>query len=150
MLRLERKLSRAKRGSNRRGRVKHAIAELRARETDRRKDWAEKTSPRLAREFDLIRVEDLNIKGMTHSAKGTKDKPGRNVRAKAGLNRESCDPGGACWYAAWIKKLPEESRGLSRTSRASGALRAGTPMRSRVRAKPTSTAWPAVTHATPT
>src|SRR5207248_8021455 len=35
MLRLERKLSRAKRGSNRRGRVKHAIAELRARETDR-------------------------------------------------------------------------------------------------------------------
>jgi len=88
MLRLERKLSRAKRGSNRRGRVKHAIAELRARETDRRKDWAGKTSTRLAREFDLIRVEDLNIKGMTRSAKGTSDKPGRNVRAKAGLTRE--------------------------------------------------------------
>ena len=36
--------ARAKRGSNRRGRVKHAIARLRARESDRRKDWAEKAS----------------------------------------------------------------------------------------------------------
>ena len=44
MRRLERKLARARRGSNRRARVKHAIARLRARETDRRKDWAEKTS----------------------------------------------------------------------------------------------------------
>src|ERR1035441_9358790 len=38
MRRLQRSLARAKRGSNRRGRVKHAIARLRARETDRRKD----------------------------------------------------------------------------------------------------------------
>src|SRR5690242_12904697 len=42
--RLERKLARAERGSNRRARVKHAIARLRTRETDRRKDWAEKAS----------------------------------------------------------------------------------------------------------
>src|ERR1039458_7179072 len=34
--RMQRKLARAARGSNRRGRVKHAIARLRARETDRR------------------------------------------------------------------------------------------------------------------
>ena len=85
--RLERKLARAKRGSNRRGRVKHAIARLKARETDRRKDWAEKVSTGLARRFDTIRVEDLQIKNMTRSAKGTREKPGRNVRAKAGLNR---------------------------------------------------------------
>src|SRR5712691_7568777 len=42
--RLERKLARARRGSNRRRRVRHAIARLKARQTDRRKDWAEKTS----------------------------------------------------------------------------------------------------------
>ena len=57
--RLQRTLARAKRGSNRRGRVKHAIARLRARERDRRKDWAEKVSTGIARRFDLIRVEDL-------------------------------------------------------------------------------------------
>jgi putative transposase len=85
---LERRLARAKRGSNRRRRVKLAIARLRARETDRRKDWAEKASTDIARRFDVIRVEDLRIANMTRSAKGTVQKPGRNVRAKAGLNRE--------------------------------------------------------------
>ena len=85
--RLQRKLARAKRSSNRRGRVKHAIARLKARETDRRKDWAEKVSTDIARRFDLIRVEDLQIGNMTRSARGTRENPGRNVRQKAGLNR---------------------------------------------------------------
>jgi putative transposase len=85
--RLERRLARARRGSARRGRARLAIARLRARESDRRKDWAEKASTDLARRFDLIRVEDLPIKAMTRSARGTRDSPGRNVRAKAGLNR---------------------------------------------------------------
>jgi putative transposase len=84
---LERKLARARRGSERRRRVRRAIARLRARETDRRKDWAEKTSTGIARRFDVIRLEDLKICNMTRSAKGTLDKPGQNVRAKAGLNR---------------------------------------------------------------
>ncbi|MBV9093723.1 MAG: transposase [Streptosporangiaceae bacterium] len=87
MRRLERKLARAKRGSNRRSRVKHAIARLKARESDRRKDWCEKTSTDLARRFDMIRVEDLKIPNMTRSARGTVADPGRNVRQKAGLNR---------------------------------------------------------------
>ncbi len=86
--RLERKLARALRGSERRRRVRLAIARLRARETDRRKDWVEKTSTGIALRFDVIRVEDLMIKGMTRSAKGTRENPGRNVRQKAGLNRE--------------------------------------------------------------
>ena len=85
--RLERRLARARRGSERRKRVSLAIARLRARETDRRKDWVEKASTDIARRFDVIRVEDLQIKNMTRSAKGTRENPGRNVRAKAGLNR---------------------------------------------------------------
>jgi len=60
--------------------VKHAIARLRARETDRRKDWVEKASTGIVRRFDVIRVEDLRITDMTRSAKGTWQKPGRNVR----------------------------------------------------------------------
>jgi transposase len=87
MRRLERKLARARQGSKRRGRVKHALARLRARQTDRRKDWAEKASTDIARRFDVIRVEDLRIGAMTWSARGTRDSPGRHVRAKAGLNR---------------------------------------------------------------
>jgi transposase len=85
--RLERKLARAQRGSNRRAQVRLAIARMRACQTDRRKDWAEKTSTYLVRRFDVIRVENLKISAMTRSARGTADIPGRNVRAKAGLNR---------------------------------------------------------------
>jgi putative transposase len=84
--RMQRMLARARRGSNRRSRVKHAVARLQARETDRRKDWAEKASTGIARRFDVIRVEELKIANMTRSAAGTRENPGRNVRAKAGLN----------------------------------------------------------------
>jgi putative transposase len=86
--RLQRTLARSRRGSERRKRARMAIARLRARETDRRKDWAEKASTNIARRFDVIRVENLPINRMTHSAKGTAGNPGRNVRAKSGLNRE--------------------------------------------------------------
>ncbi|WP_328994976.1 transposase [Kribbella sp. NBC_01245] len=87
LVKLQQQLARCRRGSNRRTRIKVAIARLRARETDRRKDWVEKLSTDLARGFDLIRVEDLKIRNMTRSARGTIEEPGRNVRAKAGLNR---------------------------------------------------------------
>jgi transposase len=105
--RLHRKLSRAKRGSNRRGRVKHAIARLKARETDRRKDWAEKASTDIARRFDVIRVEDLQITNMTRSAKGTQENPGRNVRQKAGLNRGILASG----WGLLVRRLEEKAPG---------------------------------------
>jgi putative transposase len=105
--RLQRTLARARRGSNRRGQVKHAIARLRARESDRRKDWAEKASTGIVRRFDLIRVEDLKIGNMTRSAKGTAQNPGRNVRAKAGLNREILRSG----WGPLVRRLQDKAPG---------------------------------------
>ena len=67
--RLQRRLARAQRGSNRRARTKLAIARSRARATDRRRDWVEKTTTEVARSFDTIRVEDLNVRAMTRSAR---------------------------------------------------------------------------------
>jgi putative transposase len=63
------------------------VAKLKAREADRRKDWCEKASTMLARSYDLVRFEKLNVKNMTRSAKGTIEEPGRRVAQKAGLNR---------------------------------------------------------------
>ncbi|MGH3238342.1 MAG: RNA-guided endonuclease InsQ/TnpB family protein, partial [Streptosporangiaceae bacterium] len=107
MRRLERKLARTRRGSERRKRVRLAIARLKARETDRRKDWAEKASTDIARRFDLIRVEDLQIPNMTRSAKGTAGNPGRNVRAKSGLNREILRSG----WGLLVRRLSEKAHG---------------------------------------
>jgi putative transposase len=105
--RMQRKLARARRGSNRRGRVKHAIARLRARESDRRKDWAEQTSTGLARRFDVIRVEDLQIPTMTRSARGSRENPGRNVRQKAGLNRGILGSG----WGLLVRRLADKAPG---------------------------------------
>ncbi len=85
--RLQQRLARATRGSNRRQRVRLAIARLKAREADRRRDWLEKTTTDLARRFDTIRVEDLDVRAMTRSARGTLDQPGVRVAQKRGLNR---------------------------------------------------------------
>ena len=41
----------------------------------------------LVRRFGLIAIEDLNIRNMSASAKGTPECPGRNVAQKSGLNR---------------------------------------------------------------
>jgi transposase len=87
LARLQRRLAKAQRGSNRRRRVKAAIGKLKARQADRRTDWIEKASTRLAAEFDRIAFEDLKVRTMTRSARGTLDAPGTDVRQKAGLNR---------------------------------------------------------------
>jgi len=105
--RLERRLARARRGSGRRGRVRLALARLKARETDRRKDWAEKASTGIARRFDLIRVEDLRIRNMTRSAKGTAEDPGRGVRQKAGLNRGILRSG----WGLLVRRLQDKAPG---------------------------------------
>jgi putative transposase len=85
--RLQQRLARAKRSSNRRQRTRLAIAKLKAREADRRRDWLEKTTTELARQFDTIRVEALDVRAMTCSARGTLDQPGVRVAQKRGLNR---------------------------------------------------------------
>jgi putative transposase len=73
--------------SNRLGRTTSQIAKLRARQARRRQDFIHKLTTDLAKNHGWVAVEDLRVKSMTKSAKGTREEPGRNVKAKAGLNR---------------------------------------------------------------
>jgi putative transposase len=107
LLRMERKLTRAKKGSNRRGRVRLVVARLKARETDRRKDWAEKASTDLARRFDIVSVDNLDVTSMTRSARGTAEAPGQNVRQKSGLNREIMRSG----WGLLVRRLEDKALG---------------------------------------
>jgi putative transposase len=104
--RLQQRLARARRGSNRRERTKLAIARLRARHTDRRHDWVEKTTTDVARRFDTIRVEALNVRAMTRSARGTRECPGTNVAQKRGLNHEISRQGWGLLVARLKHKTP--------------------------------------------
>ncbi|MBI4897029.1 MAG: transposase [Actinobacteria bacterium] len=104
-LRLERKLARQSKGSNRRARTKLALAKLAARQADRLNDWREKVTTQLVVENDLISIEDLRVKNMMASAKGSIAAPGKNVRAKSGLNREIARQG----WSTFSRRLEQKA-----------------------------------------
>ena len=104
---LQRRLAHCKRGSNRRARVKAQLARAQAKRADARKDFVEKATTDIARRFDVIRLEDLKTRSMTRSAKGTTTEPGRNVAAKAGLNRGILDKA----WGLFAQRLEHKARG---------------------------------------
>jgi putative transposase len=53
-----------------------------------RHDFLHKASSFIAKNHSYVSLEDLKIKNMSKSAKGTSENPGKNVKAKSGLNRE--------------------------------------------------------------
>jgi putative transposase len=105
--RLNQQMARRTPGSARRERIRLGGARLEARETDRRTDAIEKATTELALTADLIRLEDLRVKQMTKSAKGTVDKPGTNVGQKAGLNRSILAQG----WSIFARRLQEKAPG---------------------------------------
>jgi putative transposase len=86
-----RKLSRTRKGSKRRGKAAAAVGKTHHLIAERRATTLHQLTKRLATQWESIAVEDLNVSGMTRSARGTVDNPGRNVAAKSGLNRGILD-----------------------------------------------------------
>ncbi len=58
-----------------------------------RDNWQHHASKRVAAKAGAVIVEKLNTKGMTASAKGTKENPGKNVAQKKGLNKAILNTG---------------------------------------------------------
>ena len=83
-----RALSRKKKGSRRRANARRKVSRAARRVAMARRNWQHQVSRRIVRKGSMVVVEDLNTKGMTASAKGTVERPGTNVKAKTGLNRE--------------------------------------------------------------
>ena len=67
------------------------IAALRAGGARRRNDFTHKLTTDLAKSHGIVGIEDLLVKNMTASARGTVEEPGTNVAQKAGLNRSILD-----------------------------------------------------------
>lgn len=92
MKRCQRKLSRQKKGSNRRNKTKHKIANIHTKTANVRKDFLHKTSTDIVKNTSVIVMEDLNLKNMSKRAnKKLCEKTGRylknGARAKSGLNK---------------------------------------------------------------
>lgn len=87
----QRALSRTLRGSARRRRAAAIVGRRHHEIAERRATTLHTLSKRLSTGWVVVAVEDLNVAGMTASARGTVERPGRNVRAKAGLNTAILD-----------------------------------------------------------
>ena len=83
----QRRMARQVKGSNRQKDTAKKIARVSRKIANVRKNWIHHTTREIVEKCGTIAVEGLNVKGMTASAKGTVENPGRDVRQKAGLNR---------------------------------------------------------------
>lgn len=103
----QRRLARKRKGSNNRKKQVRRVARLHARVAAARKDFLHKVSTEIAKSHGTVVIEKLEIRNMVRSAAGTVEKPGRNVRAKAGLNRSILDQGWGLFRVLLGYKLAE-------------------------------------------
>ncbi|MER7200170.1 hypothetical protein CG723_45330 [Streptomyces sp. CB01635] len=105
----------ARRQSAGRRQARDEVARLHALVAARRASTQHLLTKRLVTQFAHVALEDLQVKNMTRSARGTVQEPGRNVMAKAGLNRSMLDVGfaeirrqieyKAPWYGARVSAV---------------------------------------------
>ena len=86
--RYQRMMARRRKGSNRRAKARHLYAITQRKIARIRHNWQHRVSRHLAEAAGTVVVEDLKVRNMTASARGAPEAPGKNVKAKAGLNRE--------------------------------------------------------------
>ncbi len=69
------------------------IQHIHTKITALRSDFLHKASTAICKNHAIVVVEDLKITNMSASAKGTLEKPGKQVKQKSGLNRSILDQG---------------------------------------------------------
>ena len=75
--------------------LKAKIAKLHHKIANIRKNHLHQISSTISKNHAIVYVEDLKVANMSKSAKGTVEKPGKNVKQKSGLNRTILDQ---AWY----------------------------------------------------
>ena len=88
-------MSRRKKGSQRWLKTKYKVQKQHKKIANVRKDFLHKLSTNISKNHAVVVLEDLKVANMSHSAKGSVDEPGKNVKAKSGLNKAILDQG---WY----------------------------------------------------
>ena len=99
--------------------AKARVQRLHARIGNARRDYLHKTSTAISQNHAMVCIEDLQVRNMSKSAAGTTEQPGRNVRAKSGLNKAILDQGWfefrrqldykLAWRGGWLVTVPPQN-----------------------------------------
>jgi len=97
---------------------KSRIQKIHSRIGNARRDYLHKTSTAISQNHAMVCIEDLQVRNMSKSAAGSTEKPGRNVRAKSGLNKAILDQGWfefrrqldykLAWNGGWLVAVPPQ------------------------------------------
>jgi putative transposase len=93
LARAQRRMSRKQKFSKNWVKAKARVQKIHHRIANVRNDFLHKASTTISKSHALVVMEDLQVDHMSKSAAGTTDAPGRNVRAKSGLNKAILDQG---------------------------------------------------------
>ena len=111
-------MSRKVKFSNNWKKEKSRIQKIHSRIGNARRDFLHKTSTAISKNHAMVCIEDLQVRNMSRSAAGSTEKPGRNVRAKSGLNKSILDQGWfefrrqldykLAWQGGWLVAVPPQ------------------------------------------
>jgi putative transposase len=112
-------LSRKVKFSNNWKKAKARVQRIHSRIGNARRDYLHKTSTAISQNHAMVCIEDLQVRNMSKSAAGSADAPGRNVRAKSGLNKSILDQGWfefrrqldykLAWQGGWLVAVPPQN-----------------------------------------
>jgi putative transposase len=91
----QRRMSRKVKGSCNWKKSKARVQRVHSNIANARRDFLHKATTSIANSHALVCIEDLLVRNMSRSAKGSTAAPGRQVRQKSGLNRSILDQGWA-------------------------------------------------------
>ncbi len=95
LARYQRAMSRKTKFSNNWKKAKAKVQRLHTRIANVRRDFLHKCSTTISQNHAIVCIEDLQVRNMSKSAAGSAEAPGRNVKAKSGLNKSILDQG---WF----------------------------------------------------
>ncbi len=112
-------MSRKVKFSNNWKKEKSRIQKIHSRIGHARRDYLHKATTTISQNHARVCIEDLQVRNMSKSAAGTVEKPGKNVRAKSGLNQSILDQGWfefrrqldykLAWNGGWLIAVPPQN-----------------------------------------
>jgi putative transposase len=119
LARCQRAMARKEKFSNNWKKAKAKVQKLHQKIGNIRRDYLHKATSTISKNHAIVCIEDLQVRNMSKSAAGTVEKPGCNVKAKAGLNRSILDQGWSefrrqleykqAWSGGWLLAVPPQN-----------------------------------------
>jgi putative transposase len=115
----QRSMNRKTKFSNNWKKAKARVQRIHSRIGNARRDYLHKCSTTISQNHAMVCIEDLQVRNMSKSAKGSAEQPGKQVRAKSGLNKSILDQGWfefrrqldykLAWNGGWLIAVPPQN-----------------------------------------